>query len=104
MTGLLLVLTLLVTAAVIVVLVAYLLAIIVALARARASLKRLVGHLTRTHDQTRALPEQMQRINEALPQLLEGLAAVNGHLESIVTLAAGARGGGDDRRDVGSGA
>jgi ABC-type amino acid transport system permease subunit len=101
MTHLLLTLTLTVTAAVVAVLVAYLLGIIVALARARASLKRLANSLVATRDNTRALPGHVGTVNDALPELLDGLRQVNGHLQAIVGVAGKARG---NRRGAGGAA
>lgn len=80
-------LSLVVTTAVVLVLVVYLLGIIIALARARASLKRLAGHLVETRDNTAQLDEDMSEINRAMSELRDGLLGVNRNLEAIVSLA-----------------
>ena len=89
MTGLLLYLTLGVTAAVVLVLVAYLVGIIIALWGAKNSLAQLAGGLVAIRDNTQSLGQDIQALNGGLSSLLKGLLAVNGDLAAIVRVAQG---------------
>lgn len=102
MNALLLPLTLVVVAVLVVVLVAYLLGIVYALMKARASLKRLAGHLERTRDQSSALSGHVGTINEALPQLRDGLLSTRQHFATISSIGQGRRDSGSSRDASGS--
>lgn len=89
MTGVLLYITLAVTAAVVLVLVVYLVGIIVALAGARRSLAKLAGGLVAIRDHTEPLGDKIGALNGGLSALLAGLLGVNGNLAAIVGVAQG---------------
>lgn len=87
MTGLLLYLTLAVTALVVLVLVAYLVGIIVALWGAKNALAQLAGGLVAVRDNTQPLGGHVRAINGGLSTLLTGLLAVNADLAAVLRVA-----------------